>query len=264
MILLIGLAVGVDYSLFYLRREREERAGRRASGRRRVAGATSGPGGPPLRPDRIIAMSGMFLTGDNELLLPRGGHDPRRGGLRPRLPDGAAGAAAHARRPGRRRRIPFAVAGDPPGPSPVMSALVAACSAPRSSPRWSAPSSWWRSPPRRSADTQATRATGLPAMKISRHLRPDPQAFPRRGRPTYVVLEAPDSRRAGGQAAASSSAGPSATRSCGTRSPRAPAPTAGSPRSRSAPSAPAPSRARSTARAAATSTCRRPSGRLPA
>ena len=32
VILLIGLAVGVDYSLFYLRREREERAaGREAS-----------------------------------------------------------------------------------------------------------------------------------------------------------------------------------------------------------------------------------------
>ena len=27
LILLIGLAVGVDYSLFYMRREREERAG---------------------------------------------------------------------------------------------------------------------------------------------------------------------------------------------------------------------------------------------
>ena len=34
VILLIGLAVGVDYSLFYLRREREERAaGRSASAR---------------------------------------------------------------------------------------------------------------------------------------------------------------------------------------------------------------------------------------
>ena len=28
VILLIGLAVGVDYSLFYIRREREERRGR--------------------------------------------------------------------------------------------------------------------------------------------------------------------------------------------------------------------------------------------
>ena len=35
VILLIGMAVGVDYSLFYLRREREERArGARAAGRR--------------------------------------------------------------------------------------------------------------------------------------------------------------------------------------------------------------------------------------
>ena len=45
VILLIGLAVGVDYSMFYLRREREERrAGRRSRGgaerrRRRPPGA---------------------------------------------------------------------------------------------------------------------------------------------------------------------------------------------------------------------------------
>ena len=44
VILLIGLAVGVDYSLFYLRREREERA-RRAQ-RRRSSGGRSGHVGP--------------------------------------------------------------------------------------------------------------------------------------------------------------------------------------------------------------------------
>jgi len=39
VVLLIGLAVGVDYALFYLKREREERAGRpRASGRARGCG----------------------------------------------------------------------------------------------------------------------------------------------------------------------------------------------------------------------------------
>ncbi len=43
VILLVGMAVGVDYSLFYLRREREERAGgsHAALGARRAA-ATSG------------------------------------------------------------------------------------------------------------------------------------------------------------------------------------------------------------------------------
>ena len=48
--LLMGMAVGVDYSLFYLKREREERA-RRA--RRRTSavprGGDVGPGGAHLR-----------------------------------------------------------------------------------------------------------------------------------------------------------------------------------------------------------------------
>ena len=34
IILMIGMAVGIDYSLFYLRREREERARRRDAARR--------------------------------------------------------------------------------------------------------------------------------------------------------------------------------------------------------------------------------------
>ena len=43
VILLIGLAVGVDYSLFYLRREREERAaGRSERAALEAAAATSG------------------------------------------------------------------------------------------------------------------------------------------------------------------------------------------------------------------------------
>ena len=43
VILLIGLAVGVDYSLFYLRREREERAaGRSPEQALQVAAATRG------------------------------------------------------------------------------------------------------------------------------------------------------------------------------------------------------------------------------
>jgi uncharacterized membrane protein YdfJ with MMPL/SSD domain len=65
VVLLIGLAVGVDYSMFYLRREREERAAGRSERRRSR---------PPRRPPAarcsisgltvMVAMAGMFLTGD--------------------------------------------------------------------------------------------------------------------------------------------------------------------------------------------------------
>ena len=43
VVLLIGMAVGVDYSLFYLRREREERA----AGRGHRRGAADRRGAPP-------------------------------------------------------------------------------------------------------------------------------------------------------------------------------------------------------------------------
>jgi RND superfamily putative drug exporter len=53
LVLLIGLAVGVDYSMFYLRREREERAkGRSERAALEAAAATFGPVGADLRPDR--------------------------------------------------------------------------------------------------------------------------------------------------------------------------------------------------------------------
>ena len=43
MVLLIGLAVGVDYSMFYLKRARQERAaGRSARAALEIAAATSG------------------------------------------------------------------------------------------------------------------------------------------------------------------------------------------------------------------------------
>jgi putative drug exporter of the RND superfamily len=43
VVLILGMAVGVDYSLFYLRREREERArGATTSQALRTAAATSG------------------------------------------------------------------------------------------------------------------------------------------------------------------------------------------------------------------------------
>ncbi len=64
VILLIGLAVGVDYSLFYLRREREERArGRSPAEALQTAAATSGRAVLISGFTVMIAMMGMFLMG---------------------------------------------------------------------------------------------------------------------------------------------------------------------------------------------------------
>ena len=65
VILLIGLAVGVDYSLFYLRREREERAaGRSERAALEAAAATSGRAVLISGATVIVAMAGMFISGD--------------------------------------------------------------------------------------------------------------------------------------------------------------------------------------------------------
>jgi uncharacterized membrane protein YdfJ with MMPL/SSD domain len=64
VILLIGLAVGVDYSLFYIRREREEHGrGRDADAALEAAAATSGRAVLLSGVTVLIAMAGMFLTG---------------------------------------------------------------------------------------------------------------------------------------------------------------------------------------------------------
>ena len=65
MVLLIGLAVGVDYSMFYLKRERQERAaGRSADAALAAAAATSGRSVLISGLTVIVAMAGMFLTGN--------------------------------------------------------------------------------------------------------------------------------------------------------------------------------------------------------
>jgi RND superfamily putative drug exporter len=64
MMLLIGLAVGVDYCLFYIRREREERArGRDKDTALRIAAATSGRSVLISGITVIVAMAGMFMSG---------------------------------------------------------------------------------------------------------------------------------------------------------------------------------------------------------
>jgi putative drug exporter of the RND superfamily len=65
VVLLVGLAVGVDYSLFYLKREREERAaGRSAEAALEAAAATSGRSVLISGFTVMIAMAGMFFAGD--------------------------------------------------------------------------------------------------------------------------------------------------------------------------------------------------------
>ena len=64
VVLLVGLAVGVDYSLFYLRREREERAaGQSHEAALLAAAATSGRAVLVSGLTVIIAMAGMYLAG---------------------------------------------------------------------------------------------------------------------------------------------------------------------------------------------------------
>ncbi len=64
VVLLIGMAVGIDYSLFYLRREREERAaGHGTREALRIAAATSGRAIVVSGLTVMVALAGLFLTG---------------------------------------------------------------------------------------------------------------------------------------------------------------------------------------------------------
>jgi putative drug exporter of the RND superfamily len=64
IVLLVGMAVGIDYSLFYLRRTREERAaGHDTSEALRIAAGTSGRAILVSGLTVMIAMAGLFLTG---------------------------------------------------------------------------------------------------------------------------------------------------------------------------------------------------------
>lgn len=65
IILLIGMAVGVDYSLFYLKREREERrAGADSSTAIETAAATSGHAVVFSGAAVIVSLSGLYFVGD--------------------------------------------------------------------------------------------------------------------------------------------------------------------------------------------------------
>jgi RND superfamily putative drug exporter len=64
VVLLIGMAVGIDYSLFYLRREREERhRGRSLQEALRVTARTSGHAVVISGVTVMLCLSGLYLTG---------------------------------------------------------------------------------------------------------------------------------------------------------------------------------------------------------
>ena len=116
VMLLMGMAVGVDYCLFYLRREREERArGWDPEAALRIAAATSGRSVLISGMTVIVAMAGMFLAG-MQLFAglrrrdhPGGAH--RHGGVG----DGAARPDVAARQQGRVRADTVPRAGAPAG-----------------------------------------------------------------------------------------------------------------------------------------------------
>ena len=69
VVTLVGLAVGVDYTLFYLRREREERAaGRSERAALEAAAATSGRAVLISGATVMIAMAGLLFSGDNTFI----------------------------------------------------------------------------------------------------------------------------------------------------------------------------------------------------
>ena len=101
VVLLVGLAVGVDYSMFYLRRKMEERdAGRRprtrSSSRRRPR-----PGRAHLRPDRDDRDGRHVLRRQHRVPVVRDRHDPGRRHRGARVAHRAPRGPLQARRQGR-------------------------------------------------------------------------------------------------------------------------------------------------------------------
>ena len=108
VVLLIGLAVGVDYSMFYLRREREERAaGRGEEAALEAAAGDVGARGPGLGDHRDDRHGRHVHRGRLDLPGLRDRHDPGRGDRGGGLGHRAAGGALRPRRP--RQQGPGAV-----------------------------------------------------------------------------------------------------------------------------------------------------------
>ena len=195
LVLLVGLAVGVDYSMFYLRREREERAegperaGRARSGRRHL-----GPLGADLRPDRDGRDGRHVRHRRQGVRLVRRRDDARRRGRDAGLAHRAAGAALAARRQGRQAARPCAAAATAARAAlwgwivdrvlrrPALSAALAGGAA--------APARPARDPDADGGRLAATRSRrSLEVVKTYKRMQ---QAFPGTALPANVIVKAPN------------------------------------------------------------------------
>ena len=196
VILLIGLAVGVDYSMFYLRRRMEERdAGRPPAEALAVAAATSGRAVLVSGLTVMIAMAGMLLAGNavftsfgigtmivvavavlgSMTVLPA-----TLSKLGDRVEKGRVPViAAHRHRSHENRAWSFVL--DRTLRRPVLSlALGDRTAAPAGQPRIAPP------------DGQHGRAGPAPQPPDHEDLRPHPGGLPRRPLPAFVTVQARD------------------------------------------------------------------------
>ena len=109
MITFMGLAVGIDYSLFIVSRYREERrAGpRQARARSSVAGSTASRAVLFSGMTVVLALVGMLIVPTKIFVSLGAGAILVVLGRRHRSPDAAAGGPRPARRPDRPLRVPF-------------------------------------------------------------------------------------------------------------------------------------------------------------
>ena len=117
IVLLIGLAVGVDYAMFYLKREREERAARPQRGRGRAGRRGHVRACRFMVPEItvIVAMAGMLFTRDKTFTSFGLGRNDRGCGRRDRVPHRVAGHDVAARRPS--GEVPSALGSSDPAAS---------------------------------------------------------------------------------------------------------------------------------------------------
>ena len=198
VILLIGLAVGVDYSMFYLRRKMEERdAGRSSEAALEFAAATSGRAVLVSGLTVMIAMAGMFLAGNAVVHVVRRRHDARRRRRDARQRHRPARRAVQARR--QRREGPRAVHRPAAPPQPRRVARLGLGDRPRAHAPGRRPSSppaacCSCSPSRRCTCTRSTRASRA-CRTTCRSCRPTTASRPSSPAarcPRVVVVEADD------------------------------------------------------------------------